>query len=190
MSNPKLQTRQVARAAPAKFERWITAALTVLAIVAGGFTLRPQGVTRGAVTLENPAIRVSVTGEVQRPGVYELPFGARVQAAIEAAGGLTHNAEPSLIRPAEQLEDGEPVLIPSRLVSSPALTAKPGTGAPTERINLNNATPEQLQSLPGVGPKLAARLIAGRPYSSLTDLDAVKGIGPNMLEKLGPLVRF
>ncbi|WP_291430033.1 ComEA family DNA-binding protein [Deinococcus sp.] len=58
------------------------------------------------------------------------------------------------------------------------------------RVNLNTATPEQLEALPKVGPSLAAKLIAGRPYRSLADLDRVKGVGPSTLKTLSPLVSF
>ncbi|GGS20619.1 ComEA family DNA-binding protein [Deinococcus knuensis] len=58
------------------------------------------------------------------------------------------------------------------------------------RVNLNTATPEQLEALPKVGPSLAAKLIAGRPYRSLADLDRVKGVGPSTLKTLTPLVTF
>ena len=58
------------------------------------------------------------------------------------------------------------------------------------RLNLNTATEEQLEALPRVGPALAARLVAGRPYRSLADLDRVRGIGPAALERLAPLVSF
>ncbi|GGR59707.1 competence protein ComEA [Deinococcus seoulensis] len=58
------------------------------------------------------------------------------------------------------------------------------------RVNLNTATPEQLEALPKVGPSLAAKLIAGRPYRSLADLDRVKGVGPSTLKTLTPLVSF
>lgn len=58
------------------------------------------------------------------------------------------------------------------------------------RLNLNTASEEQLESLPKVGPALAARLLAGRPYRSLADLDRVKGIGPSLMQSLSPLVSF
>ena len=171
-----------------KLEGWITAGLAALAVGAGSVAIWPKATPHQPLSLERPAIRVSVGGEVRKPGVYTLPFGSRAEAAIAAAGGLTNNAETSLVRPAEVLEDGEPVLVPSKY-AKPVVSEEKPVGA-TERINLNNATLEQLETLPGVGPKFAARIVTGRPYSSLADLDAVKGVGPAMLKKLAPLVKF
>jgi competence ComEA-like helix-hairpin-helix protein len=61
---------------------------------------------------------------------------------------------------------------------------------PTQRIDINNATSAEIEKLPGVGPKLTANIIAGRPYRVMDDLDRVKGIGPKMLEKIRPYVFF
>jgi competence ComEA-like helix-hairpin-helix protein len=167
----------------------ITLGLLALVLLAIGFAVRPQIATGRLATLEYPPIIVSVSGEVARPGTYELPWGSRSKDAILAAGGITKNAEPSLLNPAAQLEDGEQLLVPGRAatINTVNLTDKTPTG---ERINLNTANLEQLEALPGVGPKFAARLIAGRPYSSFEDLDRVKGVGPKMLEKFKNLVRF
>lgn len=65
-----------------------------------------------------------------------------------------------------------------------------GKELPAKPVNVNTATAEVLETLPRVGPKLAASIIAGRPYKTLSDLDAVKGIGPKLLEALKPLVTF
>ncbi|MFN3265991.1 MAG: helix-hairpin-helix domain-containing protein [Deinococcales bacterium] len=173
----------------AKREMIITTGL--LAIVGGSafLTLRPAEIPAAQNALERRPIRVSVAGEVAKPGVYTLPWGARAEAAIKAAGGTTQNAELSLFNPAEILGDGEQVRVPSKLASS--TTNSPSAALPGgERINLNTATQAQLETLPGVGPKMAARIIAARPLKSIKDLDAVSGIGPSMLRKLEPLVRF
>jgi competence protein ComEA len=160
-----------------------------IGLLATGFAVRPQIAASRLATLEYPPIVVSVSGEVARPGTYELPWGARSQDAIKAAGGATKTAETSLLNPAAQLEDGEQLLVPGKAVAN-ALTITETTGVPGERINLNTASLAQLEALPGVGPKFAARLIAGRPYSGFEDVDRVKGVGPKMLEKLKTLVRF
>jgi competence protein ComEA len=167
----------------------------LLAIVGGAsfLSLRPAEIPAAQNALTRQPIRVSVAGEVAKPGVYTLPWGSRAEAAIAAAGGTTPKAELSLLNPAEILTDGEQVRVPSKEVSSNAATAPSSSEKPLasgERINLNSATSAQLETLPGVGPKMAARIIAARPLESIKDLDAVSGIGPSMLKKLEPLVRF
>ncbi len=163
----------------------------LLAVVAGAafFFLRPAPAPT-IPKLEASKITVSLAGEVKRPGVYTLPFGSRVQALVQQAGGYTEAAEPSLVNPVQILTDGDQIRVPNKLA---AVTLKAATGSaktPTGRINVNTATPTELEDLPGVGPKMAAKLVAGRPYASLSDLDKVKGIGPSMLKKLEPYVKF
>jgi DNA uptake protein ComE-like DNA-binding protein len=167
----------------------ITIGLLTLVLLATGFAIRPQIAASRLATFEYPPIVVSVSGEVVRPGTYELPWGARAKDAILAAGGPTKNAEASLLNPAMQLEDGEQLLVPGKAAAT-ALSLAETKIVPGERINLNTASQTQLEGLPGVGPKFAARLIAGRPYSGFEDVDRVKGVGPKMLEKLKTLVRF
>ena len=167
----------------------ITIGLLALMLLAIGFAIKPQVVTKRLAALEYPPIVVSVSGEVARPGTYELPWGARTKDAIRAAGGTTKAAEASLLNPASQLEDGEHLLVPGRTATVNAVQLNNKT-APSERVNLNTANAAQLEALPGIGPKFAARLIEGRPYMRFEDLDRIKGVGPKMLEKLKKLVRF
>jgi competence protein ComEA len=178
-----------------KRELLITAGL--LAIVGGAsfIGLRPAEIPAAQNALTRQPIRVSVAGEVTKPGVYTLPWGSRAEAAIAAAGGTTPKAELSLLNPAQVLTDGEQVRVPSKEAPSSAVSGGAGSSSKPalpngERINLNTASAAQLEALPGVGPKMAARIIAARPLGSLKDLDAVSGIGPSMLKKLEPLVRF
>jgi comEA protein len=168
----------------------ITIGLLTLILLAVGFAIKPQIMTSRLAALEYPPIVVSVSGEVRHPGTYELPWGARSKDAIRAAGGMTPAAESSLLNPAAQLEDGEQLLVPGRTAMVNALEPTASKTPIGERINLNTANLTQLEALPGVGPKFAARLIDGRPYSSFEDVDRVKGVGPKMLEKLKNLVRF
>jgi competence protein ComEA len=166
----------------------------LLAILGGAsfLSLRPNEIPAAQNALERLPIRVSVAGEIKKPGVYQLPWGSRTEAAIAAAGGTTIQAELSLINPAQILTDGDQVRVPSKQISDSSNPQQPTSSAtPTsERINLNTATKAQIEDLPGVGPKMAERILQARPFSSFKDLDAVKGIGPSMLKKLEPLVRF
>jgi competence protein ComEA len=124
-----------------------------------------------------PMITVSVAGEVHRPGTYSLPWGANTEAAIKMAGGFSQTAATSLINLAEHLDTGEQIFVP-------ALTTSTGN----QRISVNSATTEQLDTLPGVGPATAQRIIEGRPYNSLEQLLDVKGIGEKTLQKLSPFI--
>ena len=167
----------------------VTAALLAAVGGAGFWALKPAGNDTTPFKLEQKQITVNVAGEVNKPGLYSLPFGARAQVAIRAAGGYSLKAEQSLVNPAQILEDGEQLRVPSKNALEPS-SAGTSSATPTERINVNTASASELENLPGVGPKMAAKLIAGRPYSSMNDLDKLKGIGPSMLKKLEPRVKF
>ncbi len=164
----------------------------LLAILGGAsfFSLRPNEIPAAQNALERLPIRVAVAGEIKKPGVYQLPWGSRTEAALAAAGGTTSDAELSLINPAQILTDGDQVRIPSKQISASPEEPVSSSTSTGERINLNTATQAQIEALPGVGPKMAERILQARPFSSLKDLDAVKGIGTSMLKKLEPLVRF
>jgi competence protein ComEA len=140
--------------------------------------------------LETTKITVSIAGEVVRPGVYTLEFGSRVQALVDAAGGYSATAEPSLVNPVQILTDGDQIRVPNKLALSSPEGPNGKTATPQARVNVNTATAAQLEDLPGVGEKLAERIIQGRPYASLADLDKIKGVGESMLKRLEGLVRF
>lgn len=175
------------------------AALTVVLLVAGVVALRSQGLAAGTpVTLGTPSpvgtasavpgvVVVHVVGAVATPGVVRLPAGARVLDALAAAGGSTPDADLSAVNLARELVDGEQVVVP-RPGELPAAT---GASAADDGglVDVNTATPAQLDALPGIGPVLAQRIVDGRPYRSVEDLDAVDGIGPSLLDKLRPKVR-
>ncbi len=164
----------------------------LLAIIGGAsfLSLRPREIAAPQRALERQAVTISIAGEVNQPGVYKLSWGTRVQAAIDAAGGVTAQAETSLINPAQILTDGDQVRIPAKGLASASNSTGRSMNPSKGRINLNTATKEQIETLPGVGPKLAQRLIEGRPYATLKDVDAIKGIGLSMLKKLESLIGF
>ncbi|HLV36889.1 MAG TPA: helix-hairpin-helix domain-containing protein [Spirillospora sp.] len=174
------------------------------AIVGGGALLlvtRPQPVqitinppvpTASPLPTASPGpITIYITGAVQQPQTtLSLPAGSRVQDAIDAAGGLLDDADLDRVNLAQVLRDGDQVHVPSQTGGDTVL-ATPGTGG---LVFINRATSEELQTLPGVGPALAERIIAYReangPFSSLDDLDNVSGIGPALLSGLEGLVAF
>jgi competence protein ComEA len=117
---------------------------------------------------------VQVAGAVVRPGVFSLPVGSRVADAIRAAGGYSPDVDPRLaetkLNLASKLQDAELIAVPRLGESSGTAPAEAATSGP---INLNSATPEQLDALPGIGPATATKIIASRgekPFASVDDL--------------------
>jgi competence protein ComEA len=136
---------------------------------------------------------VDVVGAVRRPGLYRLEQGARIADAVSRAGGATAKADLALINLAALLADGEQVVVPRRGTAVPGVTTSAAPGAPaTGPVHLSTATLEQLDSLPGIGPVTAQKIIDYRQkhgaFTSVDELDAVPGIGPARLDQLKDLV--
>jgi competence protein ComEA len=141
---------------------------------------------------------VDVVGKVRQPGIVTLPKGSRVYEAIEAAGGLKGRVDTTSLNMARELTDGEQVLVGLEPVDPAAATpggaAAPAGGAPSAgtKVNLNAATLEQLDTLPGIGPVTAQAILAWREsngrFGSVDDLLDVKGIGEATLAELRDLV--
>jgi competence protein ComEA len=149
-----------------------------------------------AAPSRTPKLIVHVVGAVHRPGLFRLREGARVADAVARAGGVTARAELALLNLAAPLGDGQQVVVPARTAvpaggTAPAPVAGAGA-APAGPVQLSTATAEQLDSLPGVGPATAAKILAYRdahgPFRSVDGLDGVPGIGPGRLEQLRDLV--
>ena len=142
---------------------------------------------------------VHVAGAVRRPGVYTLRAGARVADAVEKAGGARRTADLGAVNLASKLEDGRQVLVPRRVGAGAAAAsaAVPGApaapGAPAVPIDLNTATLEQLDTLDGVGPVTAQKILDYRQehggFGSVDELGQVPGIGPKTMEALREKVR-
>ena len=128
-----------------------------------------------------PALVIDVTGEVVSPGVYELPAGSRVIDAIRAAGGAKAKAALSELNLARVIKDGEQIYVD--LIYTAGSRARAGSKASVPRgpININRATASDLDSLDGIGPVIAKRIIAFRtangPFTAVEDLLKVSGIG-------------
>jgi competence protein ComEA len=136
------------------------------------------------------SVVVDVVGAVRRPGLYHLPQGARVADAVARAGGLTRGAERSAVNLAAPVSDGQQVLVAAR-GGGTAGAAGPAAGA-SGPVSLSTATPEQLDTLPGIGPVTAQKIVAFRqehgPFTSVEGLDAIPGIGPARIAELAGLV--
>ena len=165
---------------------------------------RPGEVAADAPLGSRAELVVDVGGAVARPGVYRLPAGSRIGDAIAAAGGYGPRVDAAAVDArlnlAAILRDGDEVNVPSRGdpdssgagsgsgASTGGPAASTGAGRP---LDLNTATAAELDTLPGVGPATAAKIIAAReeqPFSSVDDLRTRKVLGTAALEKIRPLV--
>lgn len=145
---------------------------------------------------------VHVIGSVRRAGVYRLPEGSRVADAIAAAGGLTRTAATGELNLAQVLSDGTQLKIGTRkrpggwlrTGSDTESSAGPGTDPATAKLSINTATEAQLDTLPGIGPVTAAKIVAWRTehgkFTALTELQEVDGIGPKTYADLAERVRL
>jgi len=165
---------------------------------------------------QTATVFVDVVGAVRNPGVYSLTDGARVKAAVDAAGGLAPEAAPAAVNLAAKVQDGEQIVVPTQEQvekgevpaaaagggsggsaggTSGAGSSTPGSaasGAPAAKVNLNSADAAALDALPGIGPSTAAKIVADReangPFQTPDDLGRVPGIGPKKLDQLKPLI--
>lgn len=175
----------------------------VLAIGAGLFFFRNQG--KGddiqIISAQNAATQsasqlckvspceavVDIGGAVNRPGVYKLANNLRVNDAIAAAGGLAGDADTSKMNLAAKIGDGQKIYVPTKLDSS--MVGRSVAGVST-LVNINSATEAELDSLPGVGPVSANKIIASRPYGSLEDLLSKKAISASVYAKIRDLISY
>lgn len=154
-----------------------------------------------------PEVVVHVVGAVHRPGLVRLPSGSRVADAVTAAGGMTRHARAASVNLARRLVDGEQVVVQRRgrrlILAAPGAPDASTAGAPTTGgvagaraasapVDLNTATTEALDALPGIGPVLAQRIVDWRTahgrFSAVDELGEVSGIGEATLGDLRPLV--
>lgn len=200
------------------FRPYLAGAFAALLVAGAVSLLRASGPRETPIVIEKPtaaaSMAVFVGGAVVAPGVYTLPTGERVDAAIAAAGGLAPDADPDAVNRALKLRDQAQVIVPRKGIpraASPAYNAgvsvpsnsAAGTPSPSDplaapaaggRINVNTAPASVLEQLPGVGPSLAARIIeyrdANGEFRSLADLAKVRGISERMTASWADLVSF
>ena len=141
------------------------------------------------------------------PGVFELAAGSRVHQALAAAGGLAADADVDVLNLAAPLHDGDRLYVPHRGQPVPVAVVPTGgaqpipaagangpvaPGVPAAPVDLNRASAEELEALPGVGPSTAAAIVGYRtqigPFASIDDLLKVRGIGPAKLEAIREFV--
>lgn len=162
--------------------------------------------TPGEITQKEKNIKIHISGETNYNGILELPEGSRIDDAIKKAGGVTQNADINKINLAYELSDGQKLNIPSKIVGADAsvcpriITNENEEGIiedidkKDEKININKATQTQLETLPGVGPSLALKIIKYREqngkFNNIEELKNVSGVGENKYEELKELIKI
>jgi competence protein ComEA len=174
----------------------------IIACAAVAISLLP--ITRSedgdVIIIANPTVSevvVEIRGEVRAAGVYRLPEDARVGDLLEAAGGANENADLTSLNLARRLVDAEQIVILPRRSATPLGPDKvaPGSDSPqgvTYRVNINTASSAELESLPGIGPVIADRIVEYRinhgPFTDISDLTRVDGISDNLLADIRSLI--
>lgn len=160
--------------------------ISVVLLVKSTQTTTPIQFSRDNVSIQSSKIanfsdliKVDVSGAVERPGVYELILGSRIEDAIASAGGLSRELDQESfsknINQAQKVIDGMKIYIPKR--GDDPTSYSVGT-------SVNTASQGELESLSGIGPVTAQKIISGRPYSALEELVTKKILGQSLFEKL------
>lgn len=153
----------------------------------------PQGIVFEAKETSEENLKainltIDIEGSVVKPGVYRLPLNSRIQDALIAAHGLSASADRDFIAKtinlAAKLSDGAKIYIPSRGEVPLRETNSAGVISASGLININSASEQELDSLPGIGPVTAQKIIAGRPYSSINDLLDKNVVGSKVFEQI------
>ncbi|MCB8933745.1 MAG: helix-hairpin-helix domain-containing protein [Chthonomonadaceae bacterium] len=195
-------------------ERLGYAALATVLLLFAGYVgarhlKRPATIAVEQVAPAQGSVAVDVAGAVAKPGVVRLPSGARVQAAIDRAGGPTDQADLARLNLAAPLVDGSQLVVPTKNDQSTKVADRYGGGtssayekveetlpASTSNgagVSLSLASAKELESVPGIGPATASRIVEYRAshggFRSVDELMAVKGIGPKKLEQMRPYLK-
>lgn len=156
-------------------------------LAAGAISLAASQPRGDPVTLlstpTQSVLTVYVSGAVATPGVYRLPDGSRVDAAVQAAGGFVPGAERERINLAALLEDGQQIDVPGNISMSHVNAG---------RVNINTATISELNALPGIGPTTAQAIVDYRiqngPFQIIQDIQNVPGIGPATYDRINDYI--
>jgi competence protein ComEA len=176
-----------------------SSALFLAAAVIAGLLLWPRPAPPIAISTATPrptaspapTLVVHIVGEVANPGVYYLPGGARASDAVELAGGLTAEGDPASLNLAGRLLDGQQVVVRPR-GASPELAPAGAATTTGGKLNLNRASPAELDTLPGLGPVLSARIVERRqrlgPFQSIEQLRDEKLVPTATYERIKDLL--
>ncbi len=147
-----------------------------------------------AGSLRVKSVKVDVEGAVVQPGIREIPYNYRIADVLNAAGGMSTKADRIYISKninlAQVVTDGMKIYIPAQgetiattTINSSVAKSK-STNSAVQAINLNTASSAELESLPGIGPVTAAKIIAARPYQNISELQTKKVVGPSVFAKI------
>mgnify|MGYP006278175945 CR=1 FL=1 len=176
----------------------------VLGLLTAGLVLLMSRPSRGASVLLRPPptslpLVIAVDGCIRSPGVYSLPRGSRVQDAVQAAGGFKAKANSEAVNLAAPLEDGDHLIIPEkgRPAGEGSIYPRGNSLSPTATsflfpIEINTASREELEALPGIGPVTAEKIILYReehPFTMIEEIQKVPGIGPATYQEIRDLIR-
>lgn len=148
------------------------------------------GVGDGSRAKNTGNIVVDIAGAVVKPGVYEIPYNSRMVDALIPAGGLAESADRNYlskyINMAQKLVDGQKIYIPSldEKNFAPVAGSVAGVSDVMSLINLNTASSSQLDTLPGIGPATAEKIMAARPYSAVEELVSKKAVSQSVFDKI------
>ncbi len=170
----------------------IALCLVGVVLILGGIIFSPHSSpkvsTKSIVDSQGVQIKVDVSGAVNNPGVYQLKDGSIVEEAILAAGGFAEGANTKFISKylnmAKKLSDGMKIYVPYVGEKDTDIAVSEVAGATTQIVSINTATQAQLESLPGIGPVSAGKIISGRPYSDVNELVSKKVISKAVFDKI------
>ena len=194
-----------------KRDVWLVVFGLLCGLLGAGLLILAAGQPRGSpVQLSPPPtpapLLVHISGGILRPGVYELPLDSRVQDAVQAFGGLLTSADASMLNLAARLKDGERLSIPTLAPTQPPRSAQVDSegvrfvplptslpqSAEPGKININTASLDELDRLPGIGPVTAQKILDYRqakgPFQTIEAIMDVSGIGPATNEDLKDLI--
>lgn len=175
----------------------ITIITFILGVLVGFYSSKLNPNNQALFEEKKEKIYVQISGEIKYPGVYEMENGDRVFQLVEKAGGLTENADLNSINLSKKLIDGEKIIIFAKKVINESSTSISQSGITPSQpksnlININTASKEELESLPGIGPALAQRIIDYREtngyFQTIEDIKKVSGIGDKKFEAIKNLI--
>ena len=153
------------------------------------FSEKPKELPKESIVQKTEGFfKVDLSGAISKPGVYTIEEGARIEDVISSAGGFTSGVNKEYISKslnlAQKVSDGQKIYIPFEGENAPQISGGQVAGISTGKVSLNSGSQTDLESLPGVGPATASKIISNRPYSEINDLLNKKAVSKSVFEKI------